>query len=45
MLYVWYEAISRHFAGWTLTEIKAMPARERDYWLDLIRWGKERSSA
>jgi len=34
--------ISRHFTGWTLTEIKGMPAREREFWIDLIKWRADR---
>ena len=37
-LYVLYEYISRAYPGWTLTEIKNMPARERDFWIDGLKW-------
>jgi len=37
-LYVLYEYISRSYPGWTLTEIKQMPARERDFWIDGLKW-------
>jgi hypothetical protein len=30
--------LSRFYSGWTLTEIKLMPHRERRYWLDLLKW-------
>jgi hypothetical protein len=44
-LYFYYEVISREFKGWTLTEIKAMPFRERKHWLDLIRWRNDTAGA
>lgn len=32
------DIISRNYPGWSLTEIKSMPLRERNYWLALIKW-------
>lgn len=44
LLYVNYERLTRSFTGWTLTEIKRMPHREREYWVELLRWRNERES-
>jgi hypothetical protein len=41
LLYVHFDALSRAYPGWSLTEIKLMPHRERTYWLDLLRWRME----
>ena len=35
---MYYERISVAFPGWTLTEIRQMPHRERDHWAALIKW-------
>lgn len=37
-LYLLYEYLSRAYTGWTLTEIKSMPARERAYWIEGLKW-------
>jgi hypothetical protein len=37
--------LTQSYPGWTLTEIKTMPARERGYWLELIRWRNEKQHA
>ena len=44
ILYVWYDALARAYPGWTLSELKTMPARERKYWISLITWRAERRS-
>jgi len=44
LLYVWYDALSRTYTGWTLTEIKQMPYRERQFWLDLMKWRSDKSA-
>jgi hypothetical protein len=38
---VQFDALSRYYSGWTLSEIKGMPHRERKYWLDLMKWRSE----
>lgn len=32
-----YEQIARIFPGWPLSEIKALPATERRYWVEVAR--------
>jgi hypothetical protein len=34
--------IANNYPGWSLNEIRAMPQRQREYWLKMIRWKKER---
>ena len=43
-LYLNYDVIAMHYTGWTLTEIRAMTIRQREYWLRMIRWKKERNA-
>jgi hypothetical protein len=43
MLYVHYDGIAKHYPGWNLTEIKRMPAREREFWVALIKWRIDRN--
>ena len=38
LLYIHYDGLSKHYPGWSLTEIKNMPARELGFWVDLIKW-------
>jgi hypothetical protein len=40
-LYVEYEVLCKNYPGWGISEIKDMPARERNHWLALIMWRKE----
>lgn len=42
-LYLNYLRISDSFFGWTLSEIRAMTSRQRNYWLSMIRWRKEKA--
>jgi hypothetical protein len=35
-LFLQYDLIAREYRGWSLTEIRALSARERRYWCDLI---------
>lgn len=37
-----YETIALSFIGWSLSEVRAMPIRERHYWLRVIEWRNER---
>ena len=47
ILYRIYDVIASNYIGWGLDEIRAMSARQREYWLAMIRWKreKERSGA
>lgn len=38
MLYVHYDGISRHYPGWSLSDLKGMSHRERTHWVALIKW-------
>jgi hypothetical protein len=38
VLYIHYEVLTRNFTGWSLSEQKRMPHRERKYWLSVIKW-------
>jgi len=37
--------LARVHPGWTLTEIKALTARERRYWMSLARYDAERRAS
>jgi hypothetical protein len=41
-LYVDYEVIASHYTGWALSEIRGMSARQRIYWLAMIKWRREK---
>jgi hypothetical protein len=41
-LYAVYEAIASNYPGWQLSEIRGMSARQRDYWMAMIKWKRER---
>jgi hypothetical protein len=32
------------YPGWTLSDIRQLTARQRKYWLRMIRWKKEKSN-
>jgi len=34
--------IALNYPGWNLTEIRAMTMRQRNYWLKMIRWKKDK---
>ena len=38
LIYVEYEALSANYKGWTLSEQKKMPHRERQYWLSMLKY-------
>jgi hypothetical protein len=42
-LYVNYDVIASNYSGWTLSEIRAMTGRQRNYWLKMISWKREKS--
>jgi hypothetical protein len=42
-LYVNYDVIASNYSGWTLSEIRAMTGRQRNYWLKMITWKRERA--
>jgi hypothetical protein len=44
LLFIYYDFISQHYTGWNLTEIKNMPAAERDYWVSTIKWRSDRNA-
>ena len=41
-LYQVYDAISINYQGWQLSEIRNMSARQRDYWMAMIKWRREK---
>jgi hypothetical protein len=41
-IYLDYDIIATNYPGWGLNEIRAMSARQRQYWLKLIRWKREK---
>ena len=41
-LYIDYEVIATNYTGWALSEIRAMSARQREYWLKMIKWKRDR---
>jgi len=41
-LYINYDVIAMSYGGWTLSEIRLLTHRQREYWLRMIRWKKER---
>jgi hypothetical protein len=40
-LYRVYQLIAHTFPGWSLTEIKDMPVREREYWFEVQKFRRE----
>jgi len=38
MLYIQYGVLSLAYPGWTLSEQKRMPRREREYWIEMNKW-------
>lgn len=43
-LYVTYDVIASNYSGWTLSEIRAMTMRQRNYWQAMLRWKRDRIS-
>jgi hypothetical protein len=41
-LYRIYDWIASAYPGWQLSEIRNMSARQRDYWLAVIKWKREK---
>jgi hypothetical protein len=41
-LYLNYDIISAHNIGWTLSEIRLMTYRQRNYWLKMITWKRDK---
>ena len=41
-LYLDYEVIASNYPGWQLNEIRSMSARQRQYWLAMIKWKREK---
>jgi len=33
-----YDALARKYPGWTLNEIRDLTVRERENWLEILRW-------
>jgi hypothetical protein len=44
VLYLDYEVIAQTYSGWSLNEVRGMSARQRKYWLAMIRWKREKAS-
>jgi hypothetical protein len=42
-LYIDYEVIASSYVGWSLNEIRGMSARQREYWLKMIVWKREKT--
>ena len=40
-LYATYFRIARGFPGWDITNIKALPVREREFWLAVLDFQRE----
>jgi hypothetical protein len=38
LLYVQYSLMSQAYPGWSLSEQKRMPRREREYWIEMNKW-------
>lgn len=41
-LYITYDVIAFGYPGWNLSEIRALTVRQREYWVRMIRWKKDR---
>jgi hypothetical protein len=41
-LYLDYELIVSEYRGWSLTEVRGMSARQREYWLKMLKWKREK---
>lgn len=41
-MYLDYEVIASEYRGWPLSEIRGMSSRQREYWLNMIKWKRER---
>jgi hypothetical protein len=41
-LYLDYEVIANNYPGWQLNEIRLLSARQRQYWLAMIKWKREK---
>jgi phage anti-repressor protein len=42
-LYIIYDTIASNYSGWNFTEIRQMSARQREYWIAMIKWKRERA--
>jgi hypothetical protein len=42
VLYLNYDAIAQAYPGWSFQEVQGMTKRQRDYWMRMIRWKRER---
>jgi hypothetical protein len=42
-LYLNYDTIAAAYPGWNLSEIRQMSNRQRTYWLNLIKWRRDRA--
>jgi len=36
-----YDYITQYKSGWSLAEVRALPVRERRFWVSMIQWGNE----
>jgi hypothetical protein len=43
-LYLDYELIVSEYIGWPLSEVRGMSARQREYWIKMIKWKREKRS-
>jgi hypothetical protein len=41
-LYINYDLIATSYTGWPFSEIQKLTNRQRRYWLDMIRWKRDR---
>lgn len=41
-LYLDIEVIASNYPGWQLNEIRAMSSRQREYWLKMIKWKRDK---
>jgi hypothetical protein len=37
--------ISQHYPGWNLGEIRKLTVRERNFWMAMIEWKKNRTKS
>lgn len=42
-LYIDYEVITSNYSGWQLNEIRSLSARQRQYWLKMIKWKRDKA--
>jgi hypothetical protein len=42
-LYLDIEVIASNYPGWQLNEIRSLSARQRQYWLAMIKWKRDKA--